>query len=283
MATDSEVTGAARDRGRQWLLAIVGLLFVAIYAPTVQWLWGRWTMSVWHNVHGMFIPLIVTYLVWQELKRLRSLPASSSPWGFVFLIPALILHTLDTGLNTQLLSAASIVLAMPGLSLLFLGPARTQPIMLPLLFLALMLPIPLVMTEPLHLALRHISARAAAGIVPFFGIPIYLEQTTLHTVKAQVAVVDACSGFSTLYASVATACLIAYIGLNWRWGSLVIIAAAPIAIAANIARVVLLVLLVQWQGAEVVETPLHPLSGILTFGLALPAIFWLGQYGGRRR
>jgi hypothetical protein len=37
-----------------------------------------------------------------------------------------------------------------------------------------------------------------------------------------------------------------------------------------------LVLLVTWQGPQILETFVHPLSGMLTFALALPAIFWLG-------
>jgi exosortase/archaeosortase family protein len=52
--------------------------------------------------------------------------------------------------------------------------------------------------------------------------------------------------------------------------------AAPIAIASNILRVVILVMLVLWRGQEVLETPLHPLSGMMTFALSLPIIFWLG-------
>jgi exosortase/archaeosortase family protein len=52
--------------------------------------------------------------------------------------------------------------------------------------------------------------------------------------------------------------------------------AAPIAIASNMLRVILLVLLVVWRGPEILETFVHPLSGIMTFALSLPIIFWLG-------
>ena len=51
-------------------------------------------------------------------------PASSSPWGFASLVPALALQVIDTGMHTELLSAIALVLALPGLSLLFLGVAR---------------------------------------------------------------------------------------------------------------------------------------------------------------
>jgi hypothetical protein len=31
-----------------------------------------------------------------------------------------------------------------------------------------------------------------------------------------------------------------------------------------------------WQGQPILETFVHPLSGMMTFALSLPIIFWLG-------
>ena len=103
------------SRGALWLLAV---LLIVLYAPTAVWLWGRWTLSVWHNAHGLLIPPVVAYFVYQELKERPHLPVSSSAWGFVFLVPAMILQALDAGMHTELLSAVSLVLALPGLALL---------------------------------------------------------------------------------------------------------------------------------------------------------------------
>jgi exosortase len=260
-----------------WFLWAVVLLLVAVYAPTVHWLWGRWTLSVWHNAHGLFIPPIVAYFVWTDLKAVRHLPASSSAWGFAFLIPALLLHVLDTGLHTQLLSAVSMVIAAPGLSLLFLGPERTKKIAFPLAFLAFMIPIPLALTAHLHMVLRQIATWATANLMPMLGIPVYVEGTTLHIANGTLEIADACSGFSTLYASMATAFLCAYACRDWRQRLLVLVAAAPIAILANIVRVVLLSVLARTQGFDILQTWVHPATGMLTFVLALPAIFWLGK------
>jgi exosortase/archaeosortase family protein len=56
-----------------------------------------------------------------------------------------------------------------------------------------------------------------------------------------------------------------------------LLSAAPIAIAANVLRVIALVVLVAWRGSGILETFVHPLSGAMTFVLALPIIFWLGD------
>jgi exosortase len=262
-----------------WLVA-VGL--VVLFAPTVSWLWERWTFSVWHNAHGLLLVPVVAYFVYEELKALRHRPISSTPWGFAILLPALALHALDAGMNTQLLAAVALVLALPGLSLLFLGVERTKAIAFPLFLLVLALPIPLSFTETIHLQLRHFATAATAAIVPYFGIPVFVEGTTLHMAVGALQVADACSGFSTLHAAIAVSLLTAYMTPSVPRRALVLLAAAPIAIASNVLRITLLVVMVVWRGPEVLETFIHPLSGMMTFALSLPIIFWLGGNEQRR-
>ena len=261
-------------RGRSPWLVAVGL--VALFAPTAVWLWERWTLSVWHNAHGLLLVPVVGFLIYEELKGLRHLPTSSTPWGFVILVPALALHALDAGINTQLLAAVALVLALPGLSLLFLGVERTKAIAFPLFLLVLALPIPLSFTETIHLKLRHLATAGTAAIVPHFGIPVFVEGTTLHMAAGALQIADACSGFSTLHAAIAVSLLTAYLTPSVPRRVLVLLAAAPIAIASNVLRIILLVVMVVWRGPDVLETFIHPLSGMMTFALSLPIIFWLG-------
>ena len=166
-------------------------------------------------------------------------------------------------------------------ALVLLGTERAKAIAVPLMFLVLALPIPLSFTESIHLGLRHIATAATASVVPLFGVPVFAEGTTLNTARGTLQVADACSGFSTLYAAVAVAMLTAYQSASPGRRALVLLGAAPIAIASNIVRVVLLVLLVVWFGPDILDTIVHPLSGVMTFALALPIIFWLG--GEQRR
>lgn len=270
--------GAGRlTLAQRMLLAAVGIELALLYAPTVAWLFDRWTMSVWHNAHGMLIPFAVAYFAWQELRGLDHGGTRGSAWGFLFLGAALAMHVLDTGMHTQILSAASIVVALPGLSLLFLGTARTKAIAFPLAFMVFMLPLPLALTERLHLFLRDVSTAATAAVVPVLGIPVFSEGTNLHLPEGILAVSDACSGFSTLYASCAVAALVAYSCDRPRGRVLALAGAVPLAIASNIIRIVLLVLAVRWLGIASLETWIHPASGMLTFAIALPVIMWLGR------
>lgn len=268
-----------RGRGH-WntaLLALVGLELAVLYAPTTRFLIDRWTMSIWHNAHGLFVPPLVAWLIRRELKRrpdLRAEPGSAT--GFLLLIPALAVHALDTGIHTELLSAVSMLIALPGLSLIFLGTKRTKAIVFPLAFSVFALPIPLGLTESAHMVLRVLAAHAAAAALPYVGISVFLEGTTLYFANTALLVADACSGFSTLYAAIAVAVLTAYSAesAGRRW--LVMLAAGPIAIASNVLRVILLGLLITWIGPQVLHTVVHPMTGLMTFAISLPLIFWLG-------
>jgi len=260
----------------RWAFVGVVSAIAVVYAPTVAWLLGRWTISVWHHAHGLFIPPLVAWLVVQELRRHRELPATASAWGFALLVIALMIHVLDTGIQTQLLSAMSLVIALPGLSLLFLGWPRTRAILFPLLFTAFALPIPLALTEKLHLTLRHLTIDLVTPMLSTAGVSLFAQDTTVHLANATVEIADACSGFSTLYAAMAFAFLLAYFTSTTTRRVLLLTAAAPIAIASNVLRMFLLLLLVVWRGPGILDTFIHPLSGMLTFAVALPVLLWIG-------
>ena len=261
----------------QWLLWLVAGLLGILYAPTCLWLWDRWTMSVWQNGHGILVTALVIYLVWGELQKLKSRPLNANSWGFAILIPALLIHMLDTGVHSQLLSGIALFLSLPGLALLFLGTERTKAILFPLSILFLTLPIPLVFTESIHLALRHIATKSVAWLLNLLGVPVFSTGTLLEVEGGSLMVADACSGFATLYAAITIAILTAYFCNSTRRRIVLLLIAAPLAIGVNIMRVLLLTLLVNWFGLDVLATSAHELSGLLTFVIALPIIFYLGQ------
>jgi exosortase len=273
-ATDASTA----TRAPRILLYVALIELVLLYWPTVNWLFGRWTLSVWSNAHGILIPPLVAYFVYDELRRHAGLPRRSSAWGFAIVVPALALCAIDAGMHTELLSAISLVLLLPGLSLLLLGVPRTRAILWPLSLLAFALPLPLAFTNPVVWQLRKVVTAGTSTIVPWLGIPVFVEGTTLHMPSGSLIVADACSGFSTLYAALAVACLVAYSVPSTGRRILVLTAAAPIAVVTNVARVALLVALVEWRGEGILDTFVHPLSGMLTFALALPVIFWLGDH-----
>ena len=60
---------------------------------------------------------------------------------------------------------------------------------------------------------------------------------------------------------------------------MVLLAAVPLAVASNVLRVTFLVLMVVWSGPDILESWLHPASGMMTFALTLPDTELSTSYG----
>jgi len=248
-----------------------------VFAPAVSWLLARWTTSVWQDAHGLLILPAALWFASYELRGFTGTPDDPSRWGFAFVGLGLALTIVDAGLQTMLLSAIGLVIVLPGLCLLMLGVKRTKAIAFPLAFVAFALPIPLALTESIHLKLRGIAAVGTQNLLSLLTIPNFVDGLTIHLPRGSIFVADSCSGFSTLYAAVAVACLTAHLTESTSRRVMVLAIAAPLAIAANILRVTLLGVLVQWKGTDILSTAWHPASGVMTFAIALPIIFWVGR------
>jgi exosortase len=255
---------------RRWLwLALFALLF----APTAGWLWERWTDSVFRNGHGIFMPFVLAYLVREHLKQDTDSEARSSAWGFAFLVPAFALLALGAGIKTEILGAFALVLALPGLSLLLLGARRTWGLAFPLAIAVFMIPIPAGAIDRVVGLLRTITAIGTAWLVPLVGVPIARMGTTLTVPDLTVEVADNCSGFATLYAAVLTSLILAQLTRSRGRRVALLASAIPLALVCNILRVTALVLIAKFWGADLLETTLHPASGVVLFGVVIAALF----------
>jgi exosortase len=264
---DGKISQARRSL---WMSHLAWLaLACLIFAPTIHWLWQRWTMSVWNNSHGLFVPFVVAYLVYDALRADPIGEEEASGWGFLFVIPGLTLVLVDAAIKTELLSALGLILCLPGFSLLLLGARRTKLLIFPWTLAPFMLPIPAAFVEPILLLLRRISAVGAAELLSLLGIPVLRDHTTLRMPNVEVAILDACSGFSTLYASITAAILFAYLATSTSRRLLVLALAAPFAIVCNILRCAALALMAHAWGIDVLSTYLHPLTGFIAFALTI--------------
>jgi exosortase len=284
MQVESEATSVeTRSGARSPLVHALWLLpFAALFAPTVLFLYQRWTRSVWDNGHGFFVPLIVGYLVWDHFRRRPLGVPRPSALGFLFLVPGLLAVALDTAIHSELLGAGGLVLCLPGLALLLVGLQHTRALAFPLVLSAFMLPIPAAFVGQVHLTMRFVSAVASSAAVRALGIPVIRDGTTLLIPSGIVEVSDACSGFSTLYASVTLSLILAYLSPSWTRRALLIAAAPLLALICNGIRVSILVLLAHFGGFNLLETSLHEISGMVSFLVALVGLFALADKRGLR-
>ncbi len=254
------------------LLWLSAALWVAVFAPTFAWMYRAWTNSIWTNNHGLFIPFFVAYLVVTTLRSDRR-PESreSSAWGLPLVAAGVLLAAADAAVQTSYLAAAGLLLSLPGLALLLLGRRRARALAVPMVVSLLMVPIPNSLAS--HLYLRQGTAMAVEPILHALGIPAFREMTVIQMAQHVFIVSNACSGFATLYASIAVALILACYTPSWKRRAALLLAAPLLAFSANVLRVLMLILLTDGMGSWVIESPLHPGSGVAAFFLALVGLF----------
>jgi exosortase len=250
------------------LIAIGGLLWIAVFAMTWTWLYRQWTTSVWSNEHGLFMPFVVMYLVHRTLREDdRPAQAEGSIWGLPLVALGAALAVLDLSLRSGYVSTIGLLTSLPGLSLTLLGARRTRALGVPLAVSWLMLPIPRTLATDMQL--RHVTASGVEWLLDALGYTVLLDATVLHLPHRTFIVSDACSGFATLYASVSVALILACMAPSHLRRALLLLAAPLLAVVANVARVLLLVILTYHYGNWFIDSFFHPASGVATFVIVL--------------
>jgi exosortase len=110
-----------------------------------------------------------------------------------------------------------------------------------------------------------------------FDFPIAREGVTLYIAQYQLLVEDACSGMNSIIGLTAISLFYIYIThrASWRYSAFLMLFILPIAIIANIIRIVTLVLLTYYYGDAVAQGFLHMTAGVVLFALALGLVFLL--------
>jgi exosortase len=183
---------------------------------------------------------------------------------------------------TDYLRAFALVLGLPGLALLLLGPRRTRALRFPLFLAFFMLPLPPLMLLPIKERLQLLTADGSEWFLHQLHVPVLADGMRLHLAHGTLQVVPACSGFSALYAATTIALVLAYLSHS-RVRRLVLLGvAAPLALAGNVLRVSGLAILAEWRGYDVLETSAHVLSGYASFVFTLAALFLFAEHGESR-
>jgi exosortase len=247
------------------------LLSCAVFAPTLLWLYGEWTESIWRNGHGLFIPFIMFFLARSILRRDSGEDDVPSPWGLLFAATGLILAVLGSAVPLHNLSALGLALFLPGLSLLFLGVRRTRALAPALCLGVLMLSVPTSLAS--HASLPLASAAGAEPILRFLGIPVVRDGATLTMRSGVWGLSNRCSGFAVLVAATGASLFLAFYSKSWLRRALLLLSPWLLVVACNSLRTVLLSAFSELTGIGLHDAHLHSASGIGTFWVVIGALF----------
>jgi exosortase len=152
----------------------------------------------------------------------------------------------------------------------------------PFLYLAFVIPPPEYVLVHLTAPLKQFVSMVSTDWLAAFGLPVAREGVTIFVAQYQLLVEDACSGMNSIIGIIAVSLLYIYLtrGSSWRYSLLLTSFAVPIAIVANILRIMTLILLTYFYGDEVAQGFLHYTAGFFLFALSLLLVFSLDRLFG---
>jgi EpsI family protein len=179
----------------------------------------------------------------------------------------------------------ALVLALAGIAAYYLGWAALRAMLFPFAFLLFMAPWPDLLVERISFPMQLMTSTYAAMFAGLLGLPVRADGVNLYLPERDVsiAVAAACSGMRSLVALMAVASLFAYLlpgSLPRRW--LLFAAGVPLALTANVVRV-LLILLVGAHYGQDAAMRFHDQSGPVLFGLCSLGLLGLSRVLSTRR
>ena len=265
----------------RWAPVMAGLL--ALYVPTyVSLAHGAWNDE--QNAHGPLILLVVMWLLWQMRDRLLALPENGA-WlsGAVVMVAGLLLYILGRTVEIIYFDAFSQLLVVAGVLLAVFGWSAIRVLWFPLVFMLFLVPLPGVLVDAMTGPLKQMVSYLAENILYDLGYPISRSGVVLTIGQYQLLVADACSGLNSLYSLTALGMLFLHITYDGNPVRTAIVLASiwPIAFAANIVRVLSLVLITYYFGDESGQGFMHNFSGMLLFVIALGLLYFVHALTGQ--
>lgn len=258
------------------LLAAVAFLLLTV--PTWRWLWSEWMGNEYYS-HGLFIPPIVLFLIWQRVRRDPAFawkPGEQFAGGLALLAVALAGYLWFANQRATFLAAFAMIAMIGGLVWLLGGLRAVRTLVFPIAYLTLMVPLPLVERATLPLAM--FTGVCAGALVRFLGLDVTIVGNAVTLPNADLVIGAQCSGVNSLIALTALMALAAYLVEGPAWARItMVLLAVPLAVLGNILRVASLLFVARSWGADAAFTFYHDYSGIAFFVAVLLLLYPLAR------
>jgi exosortase len=258
----------------QWLpYAVIALLLCVLYYRVGLKLVYDW-FTIQDYSHGPFVPLFAAFLVWDKRKVISTTPIKQSWAGIalvLFSIAVLILGVYGVELFT---ARMSFVMLMTGLVWTFFGWSMVRVLRFPLLILILAIPFPAIVFNQITFPLQLLASRIASDILPLLGVPTLHEGNIIELPVMKLEVAEACSGIRSLMSLFTLAVFYGYfLERTTKRRVILALCSIPIAVAANVTRIVGTGLCVQYWDPEKALGFFHEFSGWVMFVVSLVCLY----------
>ncbi len=235
--------------------------------------------QAWSHDFGAYGPIVLAtggWLLWRQGGELRRLAAPGAPWiTAVAMLASLASYVFGRAYDFVTLEAAGVWGV--GLAMLHAtaGPKLMARNWFPLFYLAFAIPPPNYLLDAATAPLKTFVSWVATSGLADLGVPVARQGVTIFVAQYQLLVEDACAGMNSIVGLIAVGLLYVYLMRGSRLAYSLFLTAliVPIAILANIVRIVCLILLTYGFGDAVGQSFLHFAAGMVVFAIALGLVF----------
>ena len=254
-----------------------------MYLPVYWWA----ANSIWQSEeqgHGALILAVMLWLFWGLRKPIDSvIPRPAPVAGWVIFGFGLFVYFVGQVFQISILEFGSQPFVVAGILLLLKGPAAVRVAWFALFYFIFMIPLPGVIVDAVTGPLKQWISVIVVELLYDVGYPIARNGVVLTIGQYQMLVADACSGLHSMYSLSALGTLFMYIMARRSklHNAIMLVSILPIAFAANIVRVIALVLITFHLGDAAGQGFLHGAAGIVLMLVALMGLFALDALLGR--
>jgi exosortase len=247
----------------------LGALLLASYA---RFMAGAWNDA--GSEHGPVVVAIALFLFWHQRQALALAQPPQRSWpGFALIGAGLLLFLFGVRTRIAPIEALSHLPLVAGSLWLLGGPALVKRFWLALLFLLLSVPPPSFVLATTTATLKDLVSTCAVELLYRLGYPIARDGYVITIGTYQLLVAEACSGMNSIISLSAVGLVYLYLVPQTRLWKIVLAVCSivPIAIGANVVRIVILTLVTYHFGDAAGQGFLHEFAGFVMFGFALVA------------
>lgn len=259
----------------EWLPVLAGLL--VLYVPTFYGLaTGLWRLD--EHAHGPVVLAIIVWLIWVGRAALLRAPVRPATVpGFALILFGLLVYVLGRSLEVTVFEVGALAPLLAGTLLAMRGWSALRALWFAILFVAFMVPLPGVFVDALTGPLKQSVSEITVRMLYPVGFPISRDGVIITIGQYQLLVADACSGLNSMFSLSALGLLFMYLMArrSLLHNAVMLASILPMAFAANIIRVTVLILVTYYFGDEAGQGFLHGAAGMVLVLSALGVLLLL--------
>jgi exosortase len=267
-------TPAPAFRPPLWQVAGLVALLVWAYLPMLRVFFDKWLNDPQYS-HGLLVPVFSAYLVWKAWQAGPLVPRPL-PWlGCGLLAVTLVMRALAGSLLFHQLDAASLMIALVGVTLAAGGMPLLKRVGGGLLFLMFMVPLPYELERNVGQPLKTAATISSTYLLQTLGQPAVRDGNLILIDEVRLGVVDACSGLKMLVTFAAFSVGAVLLMQRSRFEKLmVVLGIVPIAVLTNVLRITATGISFVGVSDKGAQDFLHDMHGwlMMPVGLALLAV-----------